>query len=85
MRLDLDTSNAVTGFGLGPGPIQLPTGLKLKFPSLDLAGDDLRTCSYEADELTLWRDISYLEQGIQFGDEIYEIRKSCSLKRFLGA
>lgn len=57
MRLNLDTSNAVTGFALGPDPIQLSTGLKLKFPCLDLAGDDLRTCSYEANELTLWRDI----------------------------
>lgn len=57
MRLDLDTSNAITGFASGLGPIQLSTGLKLKFPCLDLAGDDLRTCSYEATELTLWRDI----------------------------
>lgn len=59
MRLDLDTSNAITGFASGLGPIQLSTGLKLKFPfpCLDLAGDDLRTCSYEPTELTLWRDI----------------------------
>lgn len=57
MRLNLETSNAITGFTSGLGPIQFSTGLKLEFPYLDLAGDDLRTCSYEANELTLWRDI----------------------------
>lgn len=57
MRLDLDTSDAITDFASGIGPIQLSTGLKLEFPCLDLAGDDLRTCSYEATELTLWIDI----------------------------
>lgn len=58
MRLDLDISNIITGFACGLDSTQLSTGLKLKFPCLDLAGDDLRTCSYEATELTLWEDIS---------------------------
>lgn len=57
MRLDLETSNAITGFTSGLGPIQLSTGLKLEFLCWDLAGDDPRTCSYEATELTLWKDI----------------------------
>lgn len=42
MRLYLNTSNAIKGFGIGPGPIQL------SIPCLDLAFDHLRTCSYEA-------------------------------------
>lgn len=67
MRLDLDISSAITGLASGLGPIQLSTGLKPRFPCLDLAGDDLRTCSYEAreaTELALWRDILSIDYPV---------------------